>query len=71
MGWNDHVDFDLSDKLGAMIDAGGYLEEGTPAYGIVKLVSDAGEGILSDKQRHVYTTIVLPALEQAIKDGVF
>ena len=70
MGWNDHVDFDLSEKLDAMIEAG-YLEEGTPAYGIAKLVSDAGEGILTDKQRYVYDNIVMPALDQALKDGVF
>lgn len=70
MGWNDHIDFDLSEKLDAIIEVG-YLEEGTPAYGIAKLVSASGEGVLSEKQRYVYENVVLPALERGAKNGIF
>ena len=37
MGHNDHIDFDLHDKIRDLVDEG-ELEEGTPAFGIVQQV---------------------------------
>ena len=67
MGGNDHIDFELSDSLQELIDDG-YLEEGTAAYGIARLVADAGAGILSPKQQRVYDRHVIPALVQMRRD---
>ena len=61
MGLNSHIDVELSDRLEAMIEDG-LLKEGTPAYGIARLVLDGGLGILTDKQRYVYDKFVQPLL---------
>jgi hypothetical protein len=61
MGWNDHIDEELSAALEQLIEDGA-IKEGTPAYGITKLVIDGGLIALSDKQWHVYDTYVEPAL---------
>ena len=64
MGWNDHVDFELYEAVSDAVDEG-YLEEGTPAYGIAQQVVDQGYDSLSDKQKWVYDNKVLPALKGA------
>lgn len=62
MGWNDHIDFELHDLVSDAVD-GGYIEEGTPAYGVAQQAIDQGYESLSDKQRWVYDNHVLPALK--------
>jgi hypothetical protein len=63
MGWNDHVDFELHDLIEDAVDAG-WLEEGTAAYGVAQKVIHDGYDSLSPKQRHVYDTYVVTALEK-------
>jgi hypothetical protein len=63
MGWNDHVDYELYDAIEDAVDAG-WLEEGTPAYGIAQKVIYEGYESLSPKQRYVYDTYVVTALEK-------
>ena len=63
MGWNDHVDFELSERLQELID-GGFLDKGSAAFGITRQVIDGGTGTLSDKQRFVYVTDVEPLLKR-------
>jgi hypothetical protein len=61
MGWNDHVDCDLSELVGNLVDDG-YLIEGTVSYGVAQQLIHQGEDSLSDKQRHVYKNSILPAM---------
>jgi hypothetical protein len=63
MGWNDHIDFELHDAIEDLLDEG-YLEEGTPAYGIAQQVIHSGYESLTAKQRYVYDHVVIPALEK-------
>jgi hypothetical protein len=48
--------------------AEGELEEGTPAYGIAQRVINLGYDSLSPKQRWVYDTFVIPALDRREKE---
>jgi hypothetical protein len=61
MGWNDHIDWELHELVTDLPDEG-YLEEGTPAYGIAKLAVDVGYERLSPKQKAVYDAVIVPAL---------
>ena len=62
MGWNDHIDFDLHETVSDAVDEG-YIEEGTPAYGVAQQVIHEGYDSLTDKQKWVYGHQVLPALK--------
>jgi hypothetical protein len=48
--------------------AEGELEKGTPAHGIAQRVIHMGYDSLSPKQRWVYDTIVIPALDRREKE---
>jgi len=61
MGFNSHIDVELSEKLEEVIEAG-LLDEDKTALGIAKLVVDGGLEVLSDKQRFVYDKYVQPKL---------
>jgi hypothetical protein len=61
MGWNNHVDFELSDALQELIKDG-LLKEGTAAFGITRQVIEGGTSTLSPKQSFVYKTEVEPLL---------
>jgi len=63
MGWNDHVDFELYDTITDAVDEG-YIEEGTPAYGVAQQVIHSGYDSLTDKQKWVYDNQVEPALKR-------
>ena len=63
MGWNDHIYMELYESIEAITDEG-YIEKGTAAYGIAQQVIHSGYELLSPKQRYVYDTIVVPALEK-------
>jgi hypothetical protein len=63
MGWNSHIDFDLYEAIKDLIEEG-YLEEGTPAYGIALKAVDDGYENLSPKQKAVYDAVVVPALRR-------
>jgi hypothetical protein len=61
MGWNSHIDAELSERLEEVIE-GGFLDEDKTALGIAKLVKDGGLDVLSEKQRYVYDKYVEPKL---------
>jgi hypothetical protein len=63
MGWNDHIDFELYEAIQDLVDEG-YLEEGSPPFGIAQQVVHSGYDSLSPKQRYIYDTVVIPALER-------
>jgi hypothetical protein len=67
MGSNDHIDFELYELIEDLADEG-YLEKETPAYGIAQKVIHDGYDSLSPKQRHVYDTVVVPALEKRAEE---
>jgi cyclopropane fatty-acyl-phospholipid synthase-like methyltransferase len=52
MGWNDHMDDEgYDDFLREVLDSG---RLDGPASGILRLVLDKGERVLSEKQQHVF-----------------
>ncbi|MBJ3777549.1 hypothetical protein [Acuticoccus mangrovi] len=63
MGHNDHIDFELADMVEAAVDAG-YLEEGTPAYGVAQQAIDFGLDSLTPKQRWVFDHVLWAALRK-------
>lgn len=68
MGWNDHVNEELSARLQAMLDQG-YLDQvSDAARGIARQVIDFGTGGLSEKQNYVYENEIVPALNAAPPD---
>jgi hypothetical protein len=62
MSVND-FDQELHDAIEELIDTG-EIEAGTPAAGIAKRVVDQGYDSLTDAQKHVYDTYVVPALKR-------
>jgi hypothetical protein len=61
-GYED-IDFELYEAIVDLVDEG-YLEEGAPPYGIAQQVIHNGYESLSPKQRYIYDTVVVPALEK-------
>lgn len=67
MGYNDHIDFELHERIEELVDEG-EIEEGTPAYGVAQQVIHQGYDSLSSKQRALYDAVVGPALERLAKE---
>jgi hypothetical protein len=67
MGHNDHIDFELYDRIQELLDQG-YFEEGTMEYGIALFVVDNGVEALSPKQRVVWEKGIIPILKNPIND---
>lgn len=63
MGHNDHIDFELYDRIQDLIDEGG-LEENSDAHGVARQVIHQGYDSLSPKQRTLYDAVVVPALKR-------
>jgi hypothetical protein len=63
MGWNDHIDFELHEAIVDLVDEG-YLEEGTPAYGVAQQAIHSGYESLSPKQRYIYDTVMVRGPEK-------
>lgn len=61
MGWNDHIDTELSDLL-EELTAEGYVLEGTPAFQVAKKVIDHGKRALSGPEQAVFQNEVVPAI---------
>ena len=57
----------MYDAIEDAVDAG-WLEEDTPAYGVAQKVIYEGYESLSPKQRYVYDTYVVPALEKRAEE---
>lgn len=69
MGHNDHIDFELHELLTETID-GGYLDEekDRAAIGVARQVVHGSYDFLSPKQKYLYDTVVVPALEACAKE---
>jgi hypothetical protein len=67
MGHNDHIDFELHDRIKELLDQG-HFEKGTMEYGIALFVVDNGESALSAKQRVVWEKGIIPILSKPIND---
>lgn len=63
MGHNDHIDMDLNYAITDLVDEG-YIEDKSPAYGVAQQVIHSGYDSLSQKQRILYDSIVIPALSK-------
>ena len=59
---NDPTDYELHDKIEDLV-AKGLLGRGTPAYRIAQQVIHRGYESLSDQERTIYDSIVVPTLE--------
>ncbi|MEL7641526.1 MAG: hypothetical protein AAGU21_17975 [Solidesulfovibrio sp.] len=63
MGFNDHIDWDLHYAITDLVDEG-YIEDKSPAYGVAQQVIHSGYDSLSQKQRILYDSVVVPALSE-------
>lgn len=63
MGFNDHINFELSDAIEDLVDEG-YIENPSKEYGVAQQVIHQGEESLTFKQRVVWEKGVVPALEK-------
>ena len=74
MGCNDHVDFDLNERVEDLVASGELLKtvaevkgqkpKRNPVYGITQQVIDCGYESLSMIQRETFDRFVIPALER-------
>lgn len=69
MGYNDHIDFELWDRI-EELGADGLLEKGTPAYGVAQQVVHGSYDQLTPKQRYVYDKFVIPALRSQASERI-
>jgi hypothetical protein len=63
MGWNDHINMDLTDAVQDLVDEG-YIENPSKEYGVAQHVIHHGEDSLTPKQRVVWEKGVVPALKK-------
>jgi hypothetical protein len=61
MGWNDHIDTELSDLLEELTTEG-YVVEDTPAFDVAKKVIAQGKASLTGPQLTVFQDEVVPAV---------
>jgi len=67
VGHNDHIDMDLHYAITDLVDEG-YIEDKSPAYGVAQQVIHSGYDSLSQKQRILYDSVVVPALSERGKE---
>ncbi|SCX00823.1 hypothetical protein DSM25558_0184 [Agrobacterium sp. DSM 25558] len=67
MGHNDHIDFDMIERIEHFTGTG-ELEPGTREHGIALFVADNGVDALSPKQRTVWDKAIVPILSQPMND---
>lgn len=67
MGWNDHVNWELSEAIQDLLDEG-MLEEGTAGYGIAQKVILEGYDSLNSKQKYAFDTYVGEPLKKRQKE---
>lgn len=67
MGHNDHIDFELHDRVQHFVDAGD-LEPGTKEHGIALFVIDNGLSALSPKQRTVWDKAIAPIIYKPMNE---
>lgn len=56
MGFNDHMDFDLLERIQELLDRG-YFEKGTPEHGIALKAAQEGEASLSPAQLAIWRRV--------------
>jgi hypothetical protein len=67
MGHNDHIDFELHDRIEELL-AQGHFEAGTKEHGVALFYADNGYSALSPKQRVLFDKAIAPILETPIND---
>jgi hypothetical protein len=67
MGWNDHIDTELSDLLDELT-AEGYVLEGTPAFDVARKVIAHGKSALTAPEQVVFQDEVVPAIRALAQD---
>lgn len=63
MGWNDHVDWELSALIDDLVDEG-LLDTETAGYGVCQQVITSGFDSLTASQQQVFDRHVAPLLEK-------
>jgi len=63
MGHNSHIDFELHERIEDLV-ASGLLDQESDAYRISQQVIDRGYTSLSEKQKYIYDSVVVPALKK-------
>jgi hypothetical protein len=73
MGWNDHIDNDLSESLKELISAGFVFEGGVP-FDVAQKIIASGKANLTPAEVDVFDEELAPALralaEDKLEDGV-
>jgi len=70
MGWNDHIDNDLSESLKELI-AGGFVFEGGAPFAVAQKAIEGGRASLRPDEMKVFEEQLVPALralEQAKRE---
>lgn len=67
MGQNDHIDFELYERVKERLEAG-LFEAGTKEHGIALQVVDQGLASLSHKQMTVWEKGIVPILDTPVTD---
>jgi hypothetical protein len=67
MGRNDHIDFELHERIEDLVDEGIIEKESIP-YRVAQQVIEGGYESLSPNQRWHYDTVIDPALEEREKE---
>nr|WP_157503886.1 hypothetical protein [Luteibacter rhizovicinus] len=70
MGWNDHIDSDLSESLNELI-SGGFVFEGGAPFAVAQKVIEGGRTSLTPDEMNVFEEQLVPALralEQAKRE---
>mgnify|MGYP001033030641 CR=1 FL=1 len=61
MGWNDHIDNDLSESLKELVSKG-FVSEGSAAFDVARKIIDSGKTSLTPAEADVFEKQVVPAL---------
>ncbi|WP_213947008.1 hypothetical protein [Luteibacter sp. dw_328] len=61
MGWNDHIDNDLSESLKELI-AGGFVFEGGAPFAVAQKAIEGGRASLTPDEMNVFEEQLVPAL---------
>ena len=67
MGWNDHIDQELTDSMKELI-SGGFVFEGGLPFDVAKKVLATGKESLSAVEAQVFERELMPAL-QALEEA--
>jgi len=61
VGWNDHIDNELTDSLKELV-ASGFVFEGGAPYDVVQKIIGSGKASLTPDEATIFDEQILPAL---------